>query len=85
MAKSISRKSLVKMAVAGSVATVASRNPVWGQAKVITGRLSHVKTIVEPFHKVILQVVDKIFSERSGGELQIRVFPAAQLGEELPA
>lgn len=83
MRRVVSRRSAIKMAVTGSAATLASPS-VWGQAKVITGRLSHVKTIEEPFHKVILEVVQKI-SERSGGELQIRVFPAAQLGEEIPA
>jgi TRAP-type C4-dicarboxylate transport system substrate-binding protein len=83
MSKALSRRSVIKIAAAGSAMTLASPS-VFAQTKTITGRLNHVKTIEEPFHKVILEVVRKI-SERSNGELQIRVFPAAQLGEEIPA
>jgi tripartite ATP-independent transporter DctP family solute receptor len=78
--RSIDRRTFLGMAAAGTAALAGSR-PARSQSKPIVGRLSHVKTVEEPFHIVITKVAERI-KDRTNGELEIKIYPAGQLGQE---
>jgi C4-dicarboxylate-binding protein DctP len=72
-----SRREFLKIAGGGVLATTASSRS-WAQAK-YTAKIGHLESPLQPRHRG-LEKVAALVKERTNGEVEFNLFPAAQLG-----
>jgi tripartite ATP-independent transporter DctP family solute receptor len=72
-----SRRKFLKIAGAGVLAATTS-SPSWAQAK-YTAKIGHLESPQQPRHRG-LEKVAALVKQRTNGEVEFQLFPAAQLG-----
>jgi C4-dicarboxylate-binding protein DctP len=72
-----SRREFLKIA-GGSVVAATVPSVSWAQAK-YTAKVGHLESPLQPRHRG-LERVTALVKERTGGEVEFKLFPAAQLG-----
>ncbi|MEH0022993.1 MAG: DctP family TRAP transporter solute-binding subunit [Desulfobacter sp.] len=76
------KRSLVKLGIAAVLTVIFAATPAFSKARVIK-----VSTTTQPTHiyNVGLEHFAKLVKEKTNGELEVQIFPAAQLGSERDA
>ena len=76
------KRSLVKLGLAALLAVIFAATPAFSKVKIIK-----VSTTTQPTHiyNVGLEYFAKLVKEKTNGELEVKIFPAAQLGSERDA
>jgi C4-dicarboxylate-binding protein DctP len=72
-----SRRAFLTVAGAGALAAAMPRRS-WAQAK-YTAKIGHLESPTQPRHRG-LEKVSALVKERTGGEVEFKLFPASQLG-----
>lgn len=72
-----SRRDFLKLA-GGTVVAATTPSVSWGQAK-YTAKIAHLESPLQPRHRSLVKVA-ALVNERTNGEVEFKLFPAAQLG-----